>query len=96
MPVRYRILLVLVLVSLPHLLAASATGAMVSLMLARFTLGMAQAPMFPVSASAIANWFPVGRWGWVPTIASGSVFAVLGAVLWSMVRLQRAPCAIRS
>lgn len=47
----------------PHLLAASATGVMVSLMLVRFTMGVAQAPMFPVAASAFANWFPVGSWG---------------------------------
>jgi predicted MFS family arabinose efflux permease len=34
--------------------------------------------------------FLIDRFGWEPTIASGSVFAILGAVLWMMVRLQTA------
>jgi ACS family glucarate transporter-like MFS transporter len=32
----------------------------------------------------------VDHLGWVPTIGSGSVFAVLGAALWMMVKLQKA------
>jgi ACS family glucarate transporter-like MFS transporter len=44
----------------PHLLAASASGVMVSLMLVRFMMGAAQAPMYPVAARAIASSFPVG------------------------------------
>jgi len=34
--------------------------------------------------------FMVDRFGWSPTIASGSLFAVLSAALWMMVRLRRA------
>jgi len=48
---------------LPHLLATSATGVMASLMVVRFIMGIAQAPMYPVAANAIASWFPVGSWG---------------------------------
>ena len=48
---------------LPGLLGASATGALVSLMAVRFLLGVSNAPVFPVSAGAFANWFPVGSWG---------------------------------
>jgi hypothetical protein len=30
----------------------------------------------------------IDRLGWLPTISSGSVFAVIGAVLWLFVRLR--------
>jgi ACS family glucarate transporter-like MFS transporter len=39
--------------------------------------------------------FAVDHFGWVPTIASGSVFALVGAVLWLFVRLQGAPGAVK-
>jgi ACS family glucarate transporter-like MFS transporter len=46
----------------PSLLAASAAGAMTSLIVIRFLLGATNAPLFPVTAGAFANWFPPGRW----------------------------------
>lgn len=46
----------------PQLLAASASGALVSLMVVRFVMGIANAPMFPVAAGAFEKWFPVGGW----------------------------------
>jgi MFS family permease len=46
----------------PALLAASATGALVSLMAVRFLMGIANAPMYPVAAGAFEKWFPVGGW----------------------------------
>jgi ACS family glucarate transporter-like MFS transporter len=46
----------------PALMAASATGAMVSLIVVRFLLGAANAPIFTISAGAFANWFPPGHW----------------------------------
>jgi ACS family glucarate transporter-like MFS transporter len=46
----------------PALLAASATGALVSLMVVRFFMGIANAPMYPVAAGAFEKWFPVGGW----------------------------------
>jgi len=33
------------------------------LMLTRLVLGIAHAPLFPVSTGAIESWFPVGHWG---------------------------------
>lgn len=33
------------------------------LVLARLVLGMAQAPLFPMTTGVIAAWFPVGQWG---------------------------------
>jgi MFS transporter, ACS family, glucarate transporter len=46
----------------PQLLAASATGALMSLMIVRFFMGVANAPMYPVAAGAFEKWFPVGGW----------------------------------
>ena len=34
--------------------------------------------------------FAIDRVGWVPTLASGSVFALVGAGLWLFVRLEGA------
>ena len=39
--------------------------------------------------------FAVDHFGWLPTIASGSVFALIGAVLWLFVRLEGAPGATK-
>ena len=47
----------------PALMAASAAGAMVSLIVVRLLLGATNAPMFPVTAGAFANWFPAGALG---------------------------------
>jgi ACS family glucarate transporter-like MFS transporter len=46
----------------PSLMAASATGAMVSLIVVRFLMGVANAPIFPVMTGTIARWFPTGSW----------------------------------
>ncbi len=46
----------------PSLMAASATGAMVSLIGVRFLMGIANAPIFPMMTGIIARWFPSGSW----------------------------------
>jgi ACS family glucarate transporter-like MFS transporter len=51
-------------------MAASATGAMVSLVAVRLLLGVTNAPVFPVQAAAIANWFPVGAWAFPNSVSS--------------------------
>jgi len=60
----------------PTLLVASATGVMVSLIVTRLLLGATNAPLFPVLAGAIANWFPEGRWAFPNALSS--VGLVLG------------------
>jgi hypothetical protein len=35
--------------------------------------------------------FAIDHFGWLPTLASGSVFAMIGAALWLCVRLRGAP-----
>lgn len=46
----------------PSLMAASATGAMVALIIVRFLMGIVNAPIFPIITGAIARWFPTGSW----------------------------------
>jgi ACS family glucarate transporter-like MFS transporter len=40
--------------------------------------------------------FLIDRFGWEPTIASGSVFAVIAAALWMMVRLDKTTAAAQA
>jgi ACS family glucarate transporter-like MFS transporter len=54
----------------PALMAASAAGAMVSLVVVRFLLGAANAPIYPVVAASVANWFPAGHWAFPNAISS--------------------------
>lgn len=39
------------------------TALLAVLMLTRLVLGIAHAPLFPLSTGTIESWFPVGRWG---------------------------------
>jgi ACS family glucarate transporter-like MFS transporter len=68
----------------PALMAASTAGAMVALVTARFLMGAANAPMFPVTASAIERWFPPGSWALpnaVSTAGLGLGQAAIGPVV---------------
>jgi ACS family glucarate transporter-like MFS transporter len=72
----------------PGLMAASAAGAMTSLMVVRFLLGVANAPIFPVSAGAFANWFPVGQWAFPNSVQSAGLSfgqACLGPVVTALI-----------
>jgi ACS family glucarate transporter-like MFS transporter len=54
----------------PALMAASATGAMVSLIVVRVLMGVANAPIFPIMTGAIARWFPAGGWAFPNSLCS--------------------------
>jgi ACS family glucarate transporter-like MFS transporter len=54
----------------PGLMAASATGAMVSLIVVRFLMGVANAPIFPIMTGTIARWFPTGSWAFPNSLCS--------------------------
>ena len=54
----------------PGLMAASAAGAMISLTVVRFLLGVANAPVYPIVAATIANWFPPGHWAFPNSVSS--------------------------
>ena len=60
----------------PALMAASATGALVSLIVVRLLLGIGNAPIFPVFAGTVANWFPAGNWAFPNAV--GNVGLTLG------------------
>jgi len=57
----------------PALMAASATGAMVSLIVVRFLLGVTNAPLYPVMAGAFERWFPPGGWAFANAFSSAGV-----------------------
>jgi ACS family glucarate transporter-like MFS transporter len=54
----------------PSLMAASATGAMVSLIIVRLLMGIANAPIFPIMTGTIARWFPTGSWAFPNSLSS--------------------------
>ncbi len=64
---------------LPGLAVGSTTSVIALLFVMRFALGVVQAPLFPVMASSIVAWFPVGRWALPNSVCS--VGAVLGAAV---------------
>ncbi|MGH8865459.1 MAG: MFS transporter, partial [Burkholderiales bacterium] len=54
----------------PALMAASATGAMISLIAVRFLMGIANAPIFPTMTGVVARWFPAGGWALPNSLSS--------------------------
>src|SRR5258708_24606396 len=68
----------------PHVMAASAGGAMLALTVTRFLRGATTAPLLPVMAGAIANWLPVLRWAF-PNAVSSSGLALGQAAIGPLV-----------
>ena len=71
---------VLATIAMPLAPAVLSGGALFAgLFLSQLTLGLAQAPLFPVGAGIVRAWLPAGRWG----LANGiqSMGAQLGAAL---------------
>jgi ACS family glucarate transporter-like MFS transporter len=68
----------------PGLMAASAAGAMVSLVSVRLLLGASQAPIFPVTAGTVEAWFPPGHWA-LPNAVTSSGLALGQAALGPVV-----------
>jgi ACS family glucarate transporter-like MFS transporter len=72
----------------PSLMAASATGAMVSLIIVRFFMGITNAPIFPIQTGLIARWFPVGSWAFPNSLSSTGLTlgqAAIGPVVTLMI-----------
>ena len=80
-----------VLTGMAPLLAASSTAVVAALLVLRFALGAAQAPLFPVVAGTIEAWFPVSRWAFPNALTStglGLGAAVTPPIIaWLMVHL---------
>jgi ACS family glucarate transporter-like MFS transporter len=64
----------------PGLWVASAAGAMGSLIVVRFLMGVANAPIFPVMAATFANWFPVSGWAFPNAFTSTGLALAQGAL----------------
>jgi ACS family glucarate transporter-like MFS transporter len=72
----------------PGLMAASATGAMVSLIAVRLLVGASNAPIFPITTGLIEGWFPPGRWALPNALTSSGLSlgqAALGPIVTSLI-----------
>lgn len=70
----------------PHIMTASASGALIALVSVRFLLGVSNAPTYPIVAGTFANWFPVGRWAF-PNAVSSSGLALGQAAIGPLVTI---------
>jgi ACS family glucarate transporter-like MFS transporter len=72
----------------PGLMAASATGTMVSLIAARLLVGASNAPIFPITTGLIEGWFPPGRWALPNALTSSGLSlgqAALGPIVSALI-----------
>jgi MFS transporter, ACS family, glucarate transporter len=72
----------------PGLVAASAAGAMVSLVSVRLLMGATQAPIFPVTAGTVEAWFPPGHWALPNAVTSSGLSlgqAALGPIVTALI-----------
>src|SRR5688572_150690 len=72
----------------PSLLAASATGAFVSLVAVRLLVGATNAPIFPITTGLIEGWFPPGRWALPNSVTSSGLAlgqAALGPIVTALI-----------
>lgn len=72
----------------PGLMAASATGAMVSLIVVRALLGVSNAPIFPITTGLIEGWFPPGHWALPNSLTSSGIAlgqAALGPIVTALI-----------
>ena len=72
----------------PSLMAASATGALVSLVAVRLLVGATHAPIFPIQAGTVEAWFPPGHWALPNALTSTGLAlgqAVLGPIMTALI-----------
>jgi ACS family glucarate transporter-like MFS transporter len=72
----------------PSLMAASATGVLVSLVVVRLFVGASNAPIFPIQAGTIESWFPPGRWALPNALTSTGLSlgqALLGPIVTALI-----------
>src|SRR5688572_4368943 len=70
----------------PHLMAASAGGALTAYIGIRFLMGVANAPVFPLLSGTIGNWFPPGRWAF-PNSVTQAALAVAQAATGPLITI---------
>jgi MFS transporter, ACS family, glucarate transporter len=74
----------------PGLMAASASGAMVSLIVVRLLVGASNAPIFPITTGLIEGWFPPGRWALPNALTSSGLSlgqAALGPIVTALIHI---------
>src|SRR6185503_20159173 len=72
----------------PGLMAASASGAMISLIVVRLLVGASNAPIFPITTGLIEGWFPPGRWALPNALTSSGLSlgqAALGLIVTALI-----------
>ena len=72
----------------PGLMAASASGAMVSLIAVRVLVGASNSPIFPITTGLIEGWFPPGRWALPNALTSSGLSlgqAALGPIVTALI-----------
>jgi len=72
----------------PGLMAASASGAMISLIVVRLLVGASNAPIFPITTGLIEGWFPPGRWALPNALTSSGLSlgqAALGPIVTALI-----------
>src|SRR5262245_54156695 len=72
----------------PGVMAASATGVLVSLVIVRLFVGASNAPMFPIQAGTVESWFPPGHWALPNALTSTGLSlgqAMLGPVVTALI-----------
>jgi MFS transporter, ACS family, glucarate transporter len=72
----------------PGLMVASATGVLVSLIVVRLLVGATNAPMFPIQAGMVEEWFPPGRWALPNALTSTGLSlgqAMIGPIVTALI-----------
>src|SRR5262245_41967962 len=72
----------------PGLMAASAAGVLVSLVVVRLLVGASNAPMFPIQAGMVEGWFPPGHWALPNSLTSTGLSlgqAMIGPIVAALV-----------
>jgi MFS transporter, ACS family, glucarate transporter len=70
-------------------LLLTGTALFTALLVSRFVLGVAHAPLFPISTGTFESWFPVGQWGFPNGLqTSGLQFGSAAATALTAVLMQ--------
>ena len=69
---------------LPGHIFTTGSGIIVSLLIVRFLVGVAHAPIYPIQAAVVERWFPVGHWA-LPNAVSSTGLTLGAAVAQPLV-----------
>ena len=69
---------------LPGHIFTTGSGIIISLLIVRFLVGVAHAPIYPIQAAVVERWFPVGHWA-LPNAVSSTGLTLGAAVAQPLV-----------